>query len=148
LKRFQLFLTHTKSSHDRVMHKLKIEITKFTLVGAANFILTFIIFTTMLKVMSLNYLLSLLVAWVVGMCFSYALNFSWVFKPEQKIQFKDRFLKFFLASLISIALNMLLLSYFVVHADFDPFYVQMALIPLIMIFNFSTAKYWSLRASL
>ena len=99
----------------------------------------------MLKVMSLDYLLSLAAAWVVGMCFSYALNFSWVFKPEQKIQFKDRFFKFFLANVCSIALNMLLLSCVVERTDLDPFYVQTGLIPLIVIFNFSTAKYWSFR---
>ena len=127
------------------MHKLKLEITKFTLVGAANFMLTFIVFTTMIKVMSFNYLLSLAAAWVVGMCFSYALNFSWVFKPEQKTQFKECLFKFFLVSVCSIALNMLLLSYVVERTDFDPFYVQTALIPLIVIFNFFTAKYWSFR---
>jgi len=144
---FQLRLDNTTRSDDRTMHKLKIEVTKFTLVGAANFALTFIVFTAMLKVLSVNYLLSLGAAWVVGMLFSYVLNFAWVFKPEQKIQFKARFLRFFLASAFSIALNMLVLSYIVEHADFDPFYVQMLLIPLIVIFNFSTAKYWSLRAS-
>ena len=127
------------------MHKLKIEVTKFTLVGAANFVLTFIVFTAMLKVLSVNYLLSLGAAWVVGMLFSYILNFAWVFKPEQKLQFKDRFLRFVLASVFSIALNMLALSYIVEHTGFDPFYVQMLLIPLIVIFNYSTAKYWSLR---
>jgi putative flippase GtrA len=127
------------------MHKLKIEVTKFTLVGAANFVLTFIVFTAMLKVLSVNYLLSLGAAWVVGMLFSYVLNFAWVFKPEQEIQFKDRFFRFVLASVFSIALNMLALSYIVEHTGFDPFYVQMLLIPLIVIFNYSTAKYWSLR---
>ncbi len=127
------------------MHKLKIEATKFTIVGAANFILTFIVFTIMLKVLDVNYLLSLVAAWVIGMLFSYVLNFSWVFKPEQKIQFRDRFFRFFLASVLSIALNMLALSYIVEHTGFDPFYVQMVLIPLIVIFNFSTAKFWSLK---
>lgn len=130
------------------MHKLKIEVTKFIIVGAANFVLTFIVFTAMLKALSVNYLLSLVAAWVVGMCFSYVLNFSWVFKPEQKIQFEDRFLRYFLAGVVSIALNMLLLSYVVERTGFDPYYVQIALIPLIVIFNYSTAKYWSLRASL
>jgi putative flippase GtrA len=129
------------------MHKFKIEATKFTLVGAANFALTFIIFTAMLKVLEVNYLLSLVAAWVVGMLFSYVLNFAWVFKPEQKIQFRARFIRFFLASVLSIVLNMLILSYIVEHTDFDPFYVQMALIPFIVVFNFSTAKYWSLRPS-
>jgi len=127
------------------MHKFKIEATKFTLVGAANFVLTFIVFTFMLKTMEVNYLLSLMAAWVVGMLFSYVLNFAWVFKPEQKIQFRARFFRFFLASVLSIALNMLVLRYIVEHTDFDPFYVQMVLIPLIVIFNFSTAKYWSLK---
>ena len=70
------------------MHKIKVEATKFTLVGAANFVLTFVVFTLLLKAFSLHYLLSLFVAWVVGMSFSYTLNFLWVFKPEEKIQFK------------------------------------------------------------
>jgi putative flippase GtrA len=142
---FQLRMANTCRLAGRKMHKLKIEVTKFTIVGAANFALTFIVFTAMLKVFSVNYLLSLGAAWIVGIFFSYVLNFSWVFKPEQKIQFKARFFMFFFASACSICLNMLVLSYIVEHSDFDPFYVQMLLIPLIFIFNFSTAKYWSLR---
>ncbi len=129
------------------MHNFKFEATKFTIVGALNFMLTFLVFTTMLKVFDINYLVSLVTAWVVGMFFSYVLNFSWVFKPEQKIQFKSRFVRFFLASVLSIILNMLALSYIVEHTGFDPFYVQMALIPFIVIFNFATAKFWSLRQS-
>ena len=39
------------------MHKLKIEVTKFTIVGAVNFALTFMAFTGMLKVLAMNYLL-------------------------------------------------------------------------------------------
>lgn len=129
------------------MHEFKIEATKFTIVGAVNFALTFIVFTVMLKVLGVNYLLSLVAAWVVGMLFSYALNFTWVFKPEQTIQFKARFFRFFLASVLSIVLNMLALSYIVERTDFDPFYIQMALIPIIVVFNFATAKFWSLRPS-
>ncbi len=127
------------------MHKFKIEATKFTVVGAANFALTLAVFTIMLKVLGINYLLSLAVAWLIGMLFSYALNFSWVFKPEQKIQFKSRFLKYFLAGVVSLLLNMFILKLIVEWAGFDPFWVQMSLIPVIVIFNFSTAKYWSLR---
>jgi putative flippase GtrA len=127
------------------MQKFRVEATKFSIVGAVNFALTFIVFTVMLKVLGVNYLLSLVAAWVVGMLFSYALNFTWVFKPEQKIQFKARFFRFFLASVLSISLNMLALSYIVEHTGFDPFYAQMALIPFIVIFNFSTAKFWSLK---
>ena len=129
------------------MNKLKIEVTKFTIVGAANFVLTFIVFTVMLKGMGVNYLISLGGAWIVGMFFSYVLNFNWVFKPEQKVQFNARFIKFLLASSLSVVLNMLALSYLVERTNFDPFYVQIALMPFIVIFNFATVKYWSLRHS-
>jgi putative flippase GtrA len=129
------------------MHKFKIEITKFTLVGAANFALTFIIFTVMLKTMGVNYLLSLLAAWVVGMFFSYILNFVWVFRPEQEIRFKARFVRFFLAGFLSVMVNMLALSYIAEHTGLDPFYIQIALIPFVVVINFSSAKYWSLRPS-
>lgn len=127
------------------MYKLKTEVTKFTLVGAVNFVLTFVVFTGMLKILGINYLLSLAAAWLVGIIFSYVLNFAWVFKPEQKIQFKARFVRFSLASVLSISLNMLALSYIVERTDCDPFYVQMVLIPFIVVFNFATAKYWSLH---
>jgi len=41
----------------------------------------------------------------------------------------------------------LALSFIVESGSYDPFYVQVALIPFIVIFNFSTAKFWSLRQS-
>lgn len=129
------------------MHIFKVEATKFTLVGAANFVLTFIVFTVMLKVLEVNYLISLVAAWIVGMTFSYILNFSWVFKPEKKIQFGGRFAKFAISSSFSITLNMVVLYLIVERAELDPFYVQMSLIPFVVILNFILAKYWSLKLS-
>ena len=129
----------------RGVGELKIEITKFTLVGAANFLLTFIVFTVMLKVMRLDYLISLGGAWIAGVLFSYVLNFSWVFRPGHKVQLDGRFIKFLLAGSLSVGLNMIVLRYLVERTNFDPFHIQIALMPLIVIFNFITAKYWSLR---
>jgi len=43
-------------------------------------------------------------------------------------------------------LNMFALRYLVERTHYDPFWVQAALTPLIVIFNFSTAKFWSLRS--
>lgn len=129
------------------MHKFNFEAAKFIAVGVVNFMLTLAVFTTMLKVMEINYLLSLATSWAVGMLFSYILNFVWVFKPEQKIQFNARFVRFFFASALSISVNMLGLKYMVERTNFDPFYVQMMLIPFVVIFNFGTAKFWSFATS-
>ena len=126
------------------MNQLKIEVTKFTLVGLANFVLTLIIFTVLLKVMGINYLLSLGVAWFLGMLFSYTLNFIWVFKPEEELLFNSRTIKFSSAGLVSISFNMLALSYLVEQYNFDPFFTQLALVPFILLFNFATTKLWSL----
>lgn len=128
-----------------LLDQFKIEATKFSLVGAANFMLTFIVFTVMLKVLKFDYLISLGVAWVVGVLFSYVLNFLWVFRLEHRIRFSVRFFKFALAGLFSVVLNMIALRYLVERTNLDPFYVQIALMPFIVIFNFATAKYWSLR---
>lgn len=127
------------------MNQLRIEVTKFTLVGAANFVLTFIVFSVMLKVMAINHLISLAAAWFLGMIFSYVANFVWVFKPEKTIQFRSRFFKFLSTGLLSLVLNMLALDYLVNSTHLDPFYVQLLLIPLVVIFNFTATKFWSLR---
>lgn len=130
-----------------IMHKLKIEITKFTVVGALNFGLTFIIFFTFLKLYKSGYLVALSLAWVIGVIFSYVLNYVWVFKPDDRLEFKERFAKYFMAYLFSFILNLIALRFIVEKYGFDPFYVQTALIPCIVILNFSTSKLWSLRHS-
>lgn len=129
------------------MSKLKIEITKFTIVGIVNTGLTFVIFYLLLRIFAVNYIIALTITWIVGIVFSYLFNFSWVFKPEERLQFKERFVKYLLSYLLSFALNIYALSYLVEHQNFDPFYVQISLIPFIVVFNFATAKYWSLRPS-
>lgn len=127
------------------MSKIKIQVTKFTIVGLINTALTFVIFFVLLRVFDINYIVALTATWIVGIIFSYLLNFSWVFKPEQKLQFKERFVKYSLSYLLSFALNIFALTYIVEHTGFDPFYVQTALIPFIVIMNFTTSKFWSLR---
>ena len=127
------------------MHKLKLEVTKFTIVGASNFVLTFVIFFTLVKINEVDYVIALLVASLIGVLFTYTFNFVWVFKPEQQLLFKGRFIKYLLANLVSIFFNLIILKSIVELTHFDPFYVQTALIPFVVIFNFSTAKFWSLR---
>lgn len=128
------------------MHKLKIEFSKFTVVGAVNFVFTFVLYYLAVKIIQWNYLISLVAVSLLGMVLTYSLNHVWVFMPEQELAFRGRLFKYILAGLLSISLNLVVLGYIVERTGFDPFYVQTALIPFIVIFNFSTAKYWSLRS--
>lgn len=127
------------------MHKFKIEAIKFTLVGIANFVITFIVFTVLLKLFKVDYSLSLVAAWIAGLLFSYIFHFIFVFKVDQKIQFRANFFRYFLAGALSISLNVLFLKALVINTGFDPFYVQIFLVPFVVVFNFSTSKYWSFK---
>jgi len=64
-------------------------------------------------------------------------------KPQYN--FMKRFPKYFTVYLISYVVNIGLLKYFVSSFDFDPFYIQFAIIPLVMGINFFGFKYWSLK---
>lgn len=127
--------------------RFKLEVMRFGIVGAANFVLTFAVFYTLVRIAQVHHLIALTVSWLVGMVFSYVLNFNWVFKPEEKLLFRARFVKFFSASLVSIGFNLVTLQLIVEYSGFDPFYVQCALIPLVVLFNFVTAKFWSLKSN-
>jgi putative flippase GtrA len=130
------------------MSTFKIEVTKFSIVGLINTALTFLIFILLLRVFSFNYIASLTLTWIVGILLSYCLNFSWVFKPEHRLQFNKRFAKYLFSYLLSFALNFVSLIYIIEHSNFDPLCVQAALAPLIAIFNFTTSKFWSLRPNI
>jgi putative flippase GtrA len=103
------------------------------------------VFTVLLKLLHVHHLASLAAAWLVGVVFSYVLNHSWVFRPEEKLRFRASFGRFVLASLVSVGLNMVALDVLVRQTGQDPFWIQMGLIPLVVLFNFWTAKFWSLR---
>lgn len=128
------------------MHKLKIELTKFTLVGAANFVLTFIVFYGLLEVAHVGYLLALFIAWSFGVTFTYFFNYIWVFKPEKRFGFRRRFFKYLISNSFSLAVNIILLTIMVEFGKFDAFYSQAFLIPVVVALNYLSAKYWSLRA--
>lgn len=127
--------------------RFTLEAMRFGIVGAVNFVLTFVVFYVLVRIVQIHHLIALTASWLVGMVFSYVLNFTWVFKPEEKLLFRARFAKFFSASLVSIALNLVTLQLIVHYTGFDPFYVQCALIPLVVVFNFATAKFWSLKSA-
>ena len=132
-----------RSENHMVFHGL--QAGRFLIVGAANFIVTLAVFYGLLKFLGANYLFALVCAWSVGILFSYVVNFRWVFRPEERIRFNLRFVQYVAAGAISVLLNMVALHFVVTSTRYDPFLVQCALIPMVVVFNYATAKFWSLR---
>lgn len=113
------------------------------MVGGLNFVFTFALFTATLNL--LGYVGALLFAWLAGTFLTYVLNFVWVFRPEARLRFRDRFIKYLTAGAVSVGLNLVVLTILVELGGFDPFWAQVWIMPFIVLFNFASAKFWSLR---
>ncbi|KRC73478.1 GtrA-like protein [compost metagenome] len=130
------------------MSGVKLEFSKFTIVGGVNFLFTFVLFYCAVRVLKLNYVVALVAVSLLGMLLTYCLNRIWVFRLEGGDDHRSRLFKYIVSGFLSIALNALALRYIVEETGFDPFYVQIALIPFIVVLNFSLAKFWSLRRNI
>lgn len=128
------------------MKSLRLEFSKFTVVGGINFILTFVLFYIFVRLLSINHLIAVAAVSLLGMLFTYCMNYTWVFRPTKTIEYRHRLVRYLVAGCVSIGLNVVALHCIVSAIHSDPFFTQLGLIPLIVIFNFCSAKFWSLRA--
>jgi putative flippase GtrA len=124
---------------------LTMEFIKYLIVGGINTLFTGAIFYICLRWLTINYSFALVICSVLGILLTYILNFLWVFKPEDKLRFNARFPKYFLTYGLSISGNLMVLRYTVETFHYDPFYVQIVLIPFVVVFNFILTKFWSLQ---
>jgi putative flippase GtrA len=130
-----------------MINNIKIEFTKFTIVGLINFLFTLFIFFMLVEVLVINYLIALIAVSFLGMLLTYTLNYIWVFKLVEKINYRGRLLRYISAGCVSIFLNAMALKVLVDITANDPFWLQISLIPFVAGFNFLTAKYWALNGS-
>lgn len=69
---------------------------KYLCVGVANLLFTLAVCAFFVKVVATTYTLAFSVSWLAGVFFTCAINFLWVFKPEDKLEFRRRFHKYFI----------------------------------------------------
>ena len=121
---------------------LKVQFFKYAIVGFINLVLSLLLFLLLLKVFGIEYLVAFTVTWLFGILLTYVINFIWVFKPEDKIEFRIRLPKFLLVYIASYIVNLLILHLIVENFGYDPFWVQFFILPLVVLINFFGFKYW------
>lgn len=119
---------------------------KYSFVGILNAIFSFMLYFILLKIVHLQYLAAFSVSWLLGVLLTYVINFLWVFKPEQKLVFKSRLLKYFVVYISSYLLNIFLLKYFTELTGGDPLLVQLFILPVVVAVNFTGIKYWCMNS--
>ena len=123
---------------------IKEQFFKYVIVGIINFVFSLLLFLVLLKVFGIAYLVVFTVTWLFGILLTYVINFVWVFNPEDKIVFRKRLPKYFLVYLTSYIVNLFILRFIVENYDYDPFWVQFCILPIVVMINFFGFKYWAL----
>jgi putative flippase GtrA len=124
---------------------LNLQFIKYCLVGGINFAFSMLLFLFFMKVLYFRYIVSFTITWLLGILLTYLINFIWVFKPEDKFEFKKRMPKYFLVYLFSYGVNIILLRYLVNTFEYDPFWLQFFIIPIVIVINFFGFKLWALK---
>lgn len=119
------------------------QFSKYLVVGGSNFFLNLFIYVGLIWVFDAHYLVALTAAWLAGIVFTYAVNFLWVFKPEESLVFRRRFPRYFIIYLSTYLLNMVVLDYFVKRVALDPLYIQLMIMPFVVVLNFVGSKFIS-----
>ncbi len=109
---------------------------KYLLCGGFNTTLCFIIYCSGIM-LGFNYQLANSMAWVVGVVVSFILSARYVFNSAY--QYKE-FLLFVGANVLSLIVNMLMLSFLINSFHVGPILASIMTIPCVILFNFVTAK--------
>lgn len=100
-----------------------IKLIKFCIVGAANTIITLFFFYLFNKVLLLNYLLSTVVSYSIGMLNSYILNKQWTFYDKDK-RILAQLTKFIAVNGVSLIVNLMVMHLLVGKLYIDAFLSQ------------------------
>ena len=122
-----------------------IQVIKYGLVGGVNFLLSLLLFLYFLDILLVRYEIAFTLTWVFGIFLTYIINFLWVFKPSDKLEFKTRCPKYFAVYLSSFIVNIGLLKWIVDQYNYDPFWSQFGILPIVVLINFLGFKYWGLK---
>ena len=122
-----------------------IQFIKYAFVGGINFFFGIASYYIFLRLLHLHYLVAFSLSWLLGVILTYIIKFVWVFKSDEKLNFRSRLLKYVIVYLTSYLFNIILLRAITEYTQQDPFYIQFGVIPIIMLINFLGMKFWSLK---
>ena len=115
------------------------------MVGGINFVFGTAVYFILLHTLHFHYLVAFTISWLLGVFLTYVINFLWIFKPEDKLSFRSRLLKYVVVYLSSYLINIWLLKSITELIQKDPFYIQFGILPIVMLINFLGMKFWSLK---
>ncbi len=117
-----------------------IQLFRYLFVGSAAFIVDFISLYMFTDVLSVYYLISAGIAFILGLIANYVLSISWVFNKRTLNNVWSEFMVFAVIGLVGLGLNELLIYFFTEYADLYYLISKMFAAALILLWNFSARK--------
>lgn len=123
------------------------QLMKFSIVGALNTGIDFIIYLLLTRLSHFwqtHYLWAAGISFSVAVINSYILNKTWTFRDKSK-EIHLQFPKFFLISLVALALNELILYFLVGHLKIYDLLAKIIAVILVTFWNFTMNKIWTFK---
>lgn len=120
---------------------LKSQVAKFAIVGASCAAVEFIVFSLLINIYKIEYLISNILSVIVAVGLNYLLSRKFVFQPSKYARYLE-VTSFVLFSLMAIFLNQSILWFFVEKGVISNVQIGKAItIVIVAAFNFVTKKY-------
>mgnify|MGYP000892268098 CR=1 FL=1 len=135
-----------KVSYIFLFKQIPTSFIKYIIVGVSNAIFTTLIYIIALYIFHLKYTISFTISWIMGLLYTYIINYIYVFKPNKKLEFKGRLWKYATIYIISYIVSILLLKLAVEHYKINSILAQLIIIPFIVIINYSGINFWVMKS--
>ncbi|HEY8889734.1 MAG TPA: GtrA family protein [Clostridium sp.] len=122
--------------------KLK-HLTRFSLVGIANTLIDFLIFTLFNGFIGLNYIGSQIIGYSFGVVNSFVLNKKWTFSTtKSNKKTKNELFQFIVVNLISLLITLITMNFLIKSLNINVYISKIIVTFVAQISNFLSYKLW------
>ncbi|WP_423739193.1 GtrA family protein [Clostridium thermarum] len=111
-------------------------------VGVLNTLITVSSYSILIY-FGIHYFIANTTGYILGTLNSYFFNKSWVFQSKDSA--RDLFYKFIIVNIITLSISNILLFIFVDKLHYEKYLVQIFVIPITMLLNFTLNKVWTFK---
>jgi putative flippase GtrA len=119
---------------------------KFSIVGFVNTVSSYSLFYILLELAEINYVISTISAYILGILVSYLGNKYWTFRIIRSV-WRLEFIKYMILNLIGLAINTSIMILLVENFDIHPLIAQVIAMSVVIFYNFFGSKLWVFRAN-
>ncbi len=115
------------------------QILKFGIVGGLAFLIDYGVYTLLISVFDVYYIIASIISFTLSVIFNYILSIKWVFDVKKKQGVKE-FIIFVILSIIGLILNSIILYLSVELMHIHKLIAKIIATFIVMIYNFITRK--------